>query len=108
HVGQLEDLPAILRTFVGCSVVLVGDAEDASVVMIDLIRRSVTFYFSPDFGAALALFDRVTTVFLQDQQVRDRKLAYSDRLLFMHRSSYESDDRKRRQRSQLEARVRSI
>ncbi len=50
---QLEELPAAIRTFVGCAAVLVGDADDASLVVVNLPKRSVAFYFSPDFGAPL-------------------------------------------------------
>ena len=108
HARQLEELPAALRTFVGCATVLVGDADDASLVAVNLPKRSVAFYFSPDFGARLALFNRVTTVYLRDQHVRDQKLSDDERLLFLHRSLYEPDPTKYRQRSLLEARMRSI
>jgi DNA phosphorothioation-associated putative methyltransferase len=108
HAGQLEGMPTALRMFVGCAAVLVGDAEDASVIAINAPKRSVTFYFSPDFGARLPLFDRVATVSLRDQHVRDQKLSEPDRLLFMQGSAYESDAAKRQQRSHLEASVRSI
>jgi DNA phosphorothioation-associated putative methyltransferase len=108
QAGQLEGMPAALRTFVGCAAVLVGDAEDASVIAVNAPKRSVKFYFSPDFGARLQLFDRVATVSLRDQHVRDQKLSNPDRLLFMQGSSFESDAAKRQQRSDLEARVRSI
>jgi DNA phosphorothioation-associated putative methyltransferase len=110
HFGarQLEELPAVLRIFVGCAAVLVGDGEDANVVAINVPKRSAAFYFSPDFGAPLTLFNRVTTVYLRDQHVRDQKLSDDARLLFLHGSSYETDVTKRRRRSVLEARVRSI
>jgi DNA phosphorothioation-associated putative methyltransferase len=105
---QLEDLPAALRIFVGCAAVLVGDGEDANVVAINVPKRSVVFYFSPDFDAPLTLFDRVTTVHLRDQHVRDRKLSDGERLIFLHGSLYETDAKQRQRRSALEARLRSI
>jgi hypothetical protein len=55
--------------------VLVGDAEDASLVTLNVPKRSVAFYFSPDFGTPLTLFTRRTTVYLRDQHVRDQILA---------------------------------
>jgi hypothetical protein len=105
---QLEELPAALRTFVGCAAVLVGDADDASLVVVNLPRRSVAFYYSPDFGASLTLFTRVTTVYMRDQHVRDQKLSDDERLLFLHSSLDEPDPVKNRQRSLLEAKMRSI
>jgi DNA phosphorothioation-associated putative methyltransferase len=104
---HLEDLPGVLRALVGCAAVLVGDAEDASLVAVNLLKRSVAFYFSPDFGAPLTLFDRITTVYLRDQHVRDQRLSNDERLLFLRGSLYESDPSKRRQRSLLELRIRS-
>jgi DNA phosphorothioation-associated putative methyltransferase len=105
---QLEELPAALRTFVGCAAILVGDADDASLVVLNLPRRSVAFYFSPHFGAPLTLFTRVTTVYLRDQHVRDQKLSDDERLLFLRSSLYEPDPAKNRQRFLLEAKMRSI
>jgi hypothetical protein len=86
----------------------VGDAEDASLVALNLHKRSVAFYFSPDFGAPLMLFARVTTVYLRDQNVRDQVLSDERRLLFLHGSLYESDPAKHRQRSLLEAKMRTV
>jgi DNA phosphorothioation-associated putative methyltransferase len=105
---QTEDLPAALRTFVGCASVLVGDAEDANVVTLNVSKRSVAFYFSPDFDAALTLFTRTSTVYLRDQHVRDRMLVDDKRLLFLCKSNYEADPARRRRRSLLEGKVRSI
>jgi DNA phosphorothioation-associated putative methyltransferase len=105
---QLEELPAALRTFVGCAAVLVGDADDANLVVVNVLKRSVAFYFSPDFEAPLTFFNRITTVYLRDQHVRDQKLSDDARLMFLHGSLYESDLFKRHQRSLLEARIRSI
>ena len=105
---QIEELPAALRTLVGCASVLVGDVDDASLVAINLRKRSVAFYFSPDFGGPLTLFTRVTTVYLRDQHVRDQILADERRLLFLHRSLYEQDPAKRKRRAVLEAKLRSI
>jgi DNA phosphorothioation-associated putative methyltransferase len=105
---QTEELPAALRTIVGCASVLVGDAEDASLVTLNVPKRSVAFYFSPDFRAPLTLFTRTTTVYLRDQHVRDQILSDDRRLLFLHGSSYEPDPAKRRQRTLLEARIRSV
>lgn len=70
----MEELPAALRTLFGCASVLVGDAEDASLVTLNVLKRSVAFYFSPDFAAPLTLFTRITTVYLRDQHVRDQIL----------------------------------
>ena len=85
-----------------------GDVDDASLVAINLRKRSVAFYFSPDFGGPLTLFTRVTTVYLRDQHVRDQILADERRLLFLHRSLYEQDPAKRKRRAVLEAKLRSI
>jgi DNA phosphorothioation-associated putative methyltransferase len=105
---KTEELPAALRAVVGCAGVLVGDAEDASLVALNLHKRSVAFYFSPDFGAPLTLFARVTTVYLRDQNVRDQILSAERRLVFLHGSLYESDPAKRAQRSLLEAKMRTV
>lgn len=87
---------------------LVGDAEDASLVTLNVPKRSVAFYFSPDFGTPLTLFTRRTTVYLRDQHVRDQILADDRRLLFLHGSAYEQDPAKWRQRISLEAKMRSV
>jgi hypothetical protein len=105
---QAEELPAALRALVGCAGVLVGDAEDANLVTINISKRSVAYYFSPDFGAPLTLFTRITTVYLRDQHVRDQILSDDTRLLFLQGSLYEPDPGKRRQRSSLEVRIRSV
>jgi DNA phosphorothioation-associated putative methyltransferase len=105
---QTEELPATLRTFVGCASVLVGDAEDASLVALNLTKRSVTFYFSPDFKAPLTLFTRASTVYLRDQHVRDQVMSDDKRLLFVHGSVYEPDHERRRQKALVERRIRSI
>jgi DNA phosphorothioation-associated putative methyltransferase len=105
---QLEDLPAVLRAFVGCAAVLVGDAEDASIVSINVSGRSVTFYFSPNFGARLTILDRVSTVFLRNQEINDRKFTEDQRLVFLQRSVYELDERQRRVRAGVEARILSL
>ncbi|MGY8680456.1 DNA phosphorothioation-associated putative methyltransferase [Bradyrhizobium sp. UFLA05-153] len=105
---QTEELPGALRTLVGCASVLMGDAEDASLVTLNVPKRSVAFYFSPDFGAPLTLFTRVTTVYLRDQHVRDQMLSGDKRLLFLQSSLYEPDPAKRRQRSTVEVSIRSI
>lgn len=105
---QTEELPAVLRTFVGCASVLVGDAEDADLVALNVSKRSVTFYFSPDFDAPLTLFTRTATVYLRDQQVRENVLSEERRLLFLRRSEYEPDPTKRRQRSSLENKMRAV
>jgi DNA phosphorothioation-associated putative methyltransferase len=80
---QLEDLPAALRVFIGCAAALVGDADDASVVSMNIAKRSVAFYFSPDFDGRLTIIDRVSTAFLRTQDVNDRRLKGEDRLLFL-------------------------
>ncbi|WP_051390333.1 DNA phosphorothioation-associated putative methyltransferase [Bradyrhizobium sp. Ec3.3] len=105
---QTEELPAALRTFVGCASVLMGDAEDANLVTLNVPKRSVAFYFSPDFGAPLTLFTRVTTVYLRDQHVHDQVLSDDKRLLFLQCSLYEPDSAKRRKRSSVEVRIKSI
>jgi DNA phosphorothioation-associated putative methyltransferase len=105
---QMEELPAALRTLVGCASVLVGDTEEASLVTLNIAKRSLAFYFSPDFGAPLTLFTRVTTVYLRDQHVRDQILSEDRRLLFLQGSVYEPDPDKRSQRSSLEARIRAV
>lgn len=87
---------------------LVGDAEDASLVTLNVPKRSVAFYFSPDFGTPLTLFTRRTIVYLRDQHVRDQILADDRRLLFLHGSAYEQDPAKWRQRISLEAKMRSV
>jgi hypothetical protein len=104
----MEELPAALRILVGCASVLVGDTEDASLVTLNVVKRSVAFYFSPDFASPLTLFTRVTTVYLRDQHIRDQILSDDRRLLFLHGSIYEQDPAKRRQRLSLEARIRAV
>jgi DNA phosphorothioation-associated putative methyltransferase len=104
---QTEELPAALRTLVGCAGVLVGDADDASLVAMNLQKRSVAFYFSPDFGGPLTLFTRATTVYLRNQHVHDQILTDDQRLLFLHSSLYEKDPSKRERRAILETRLRS-
>jgi DNA phosphorothioation-associated putative methyltransferase len=105
---QVDELPAVLRGLVGCASVLVGDADDADLVALNLAKRSITFYYSPDFSASLSLFNRSTTVYLRDQHVRDQVFLDDRRLLFLHRSTYESDPARRKQRLSLEARIRAV
>ncbi|GEC56969.1 hypothetical protein BEL01nite_60120 [Bradyrhizobium elkanii] len=105
---QIGELPAVLRGLIGCASVLVGDVEDADIVTLNLAKRSIAFHYGPDFSAPLSLFDRVTTVYLRDQQVRDQILSDESRLLFLHRSLYESDTLKRQQRLSLENRIRTV
>jgi hypothetical protein len=78
------------------------------LVTLNVPKRSVAFYFSPDFRAPLTLFTRRTTVYLRDQHVRDQILSDERRLLFLHGSAYEQDPAKRQQKTLLEARMRSV
>jgi DNA phosphorothioation-associated putative methyltransferase len=105
---KVEELPAVLRALVGCAGVLVGDADDADVVTLNIPKRSLAFHYSPNFSAPLSLFNRVTTVYLRDQHVRDQVLSDDRRLLFLHRSAYESDPTKQKQRVSLETRIRTV
>jgi DNA phosphorothioation-associated putative methyltransferase len=105
---KVEELPAVLRALVGCAGVLVGDAEDADIVTLNIPKRSLAFHYSPNFSAPLSLFNRVTTVYLRDQHVRDQVLSDDRRLLFLHRSAYESDPTKQKQRVTLETRIRTV
>jgi hypothetical protein len=105
---RTEELPAVLRTFVGCASVLVGDADEASLVALDISKRSIAFYFCPEFKPSLMLFTRASTVYLRDQHVRDRVMSEEKRLLFMHGSSYEPDRDRRRQIELIERKMRAL
>ena len=77
HRDYLERLSPVLRVYVGCAQILVGDVEGANIIKIHRFSGKVSYLVYPEFDQIEhPVLSRSVTVFLKTLFIRD--LNYSD------------------------------
>lgn len=68
HVSQVEQLPALLRVYVACGLMIYGDLEEADLIKIHIRSGKLTLMKFDDFSAALPRMVRRIKINLRKQE----------------------------------------
>ena len=68
HVSQVEQLPALLRVYIACGLIIYGDLEEADLIKVHIRSSKLTLMKFDDFTAALPRMMRRIKINLRKQE----------------------------------------
>jgi DNA phosphorothioation-associated putative methyltransferase len=92
HRSVLGKIPLILRCYVACASVLIGDVEDADLIKIHVSSRKLSLLYFEDFSVPLPVLTKRVKIDLQALDVSHYEYSSSDKQYLYLKSRFIPED----------------